>query len=477
MSSKIFDPQYWNLETVFKQIYVVPVYQRPYSWDKEQIDVLLDDLFKSYLEDKNSGYYVGNIIVHDKNEKLNGHILQFEIVDGQQRLTTFVLILLAIYCLSLRSGYSVNDNTIQRIKGSLWKYVDREFKKENQTIYLNSIEKTAFKDLYNYCFAAENKRFDITNFCESYKKNNKFEERVFVNFNNIYTYLENIVCANNKKEEVLNFAEFILQSVQFIVIESTCKPNKVFSMFESINSKGKKLDEIDLIKTYIFSKLDPEVYDTYLKIWGKLIIETKDNLYDYLYNFIKAYICFYRQNISIVNFKSICKKELLSYYRESKLSEALKLFLDDLNNKVKYYNMLSSAEEANKLINNIKFRFYFKVFTEIGYKHPKPLFLRTLIEYSENKFAKKEDAIEVFVETIKFMLKFLTISARDSKDVITMFSGIMNDIYANGCVKKDIINYAVAAELMKQGISNEKLKVDLQSIDAYEQNKKMTISL
>ena len=477
MSSKIFDPQYWNLETVFKQIYVVPVYQRPYSWDKEQIDVLLDDLFKSYLEDKNSGYYVGNIIVHDKNEKLNGHILQFEIVDGQQRLTTFVLILLAIYCLSLKSGYSVNDNTIQRIKGSLWKYVDREFKKENQTIYLNSIEKTAFKDLYDYCFEAENKRFDIANFCESYKKNNKFEERVFANFNNIYTYLENIVCANNKKEEVLNFAEFILQSVQFIVIESTCKPNKVFSMFESINSKGKKLDEIDLIKVYIFSKLDPEVYDTYLKIWGKLIIETNDNLYDYLYNFIKAYICFYRQNISIVNFKSICKKELLSYYRESKLSEALKLFLDDLNDKVKYYNMLSSAEEANKLINNIKFRFYFKVFTEIGYKHPKPLFLRTLIEYSENKFAKKEDAIEVFVETIKFMLKFLTISARDSKDVITMFSGIMNDIYDNGCVKKDIINYAVAAELMKQGISNEKLKVDLQSIDAYEQNKKMTISL
>lgn len=55
MSSKIFDPQYWNLETVYKQIYVVPVYQRPYSWDKEQVDVLLQDLYNSYLEDKSSG--------------------------------------------------------------------------------------------------------------------------------------------------------------------------------------------------------------------------------------------------------------------------------------------------------------------------------------------------------------------------------------------------------------------------------------
>ena len=477
MSSKIFDPQYWNLETVFKQIYIVPVYQRPYSWDKEQVDVLLDDLYESYQEDKNTGYYIGNIIVHDNGDKLNGNILKFELVDGQQRITTFALILLSTFCLAIQKGYSATDTTIQIIKGSLWKYIDRKYTKENQTVYLNSIEKNAFKDLYDYCFFAESSGFNIIEFCENYKKKNKFEERVFANFRNIYNYLNDVVCANGQNEEILNFADYILQSAQFIVIESTCKPKKVFSMFESINSKGKKLDEIDLIKTYIFSNLEPDDYDTYLNIWGNLIIETKDNLYDYLYNFIKAYICFYRQNISIINFKSICKKELLAYYHQSKLSEALKLFLNDLNGKVKYYNMLSSAEEAYTLISNNRFRFYYKIFTEIGYKHPKPLFLRTLIEYSENKFSKKEDAIEIFVETTKFMLKFLTISGRDSKDAITMFSGIMNDTYTNGSISKEVINNAIVVELLKQGITNDKLKSDLKSIDAFEQNKKLTISL
>lgn len=475
MSSKIFDPQYWNLETVFKQIYVVPVYQRPYSWDKEQVDVLLQDLYNSYLEDKSSGYYIGNIIVHDKNEKINGNILKFELVDGQQRITTFALLLLALYCLSLKSGYPVTDTTVQNIKLALWKYIDRKFVKDYHTVNLNSIEKNAFKDLYDGCFNAENNGFDVINFCEAYSKKNKFEERIFNNFKNIYDYLNNIV--GKKKEELLNFADYILDSVQFIVIESTCKPNKVFSMFESINSKGKKLDEIDLIKTYIFSNLNPDVYDTYLNIWGNLIIETKDNLYDYLYNFIKAYICFYRQNISVINFKAICKKDLLSYYKESVLSEALMKFLDDLNAKVKFYNMLFSADEAFKLINNKKFRFFYKVFTEISYKHPKPLFLRTLIEYSEGKFAKKEDAIDVFIETIKFMIKYLTIGGRDSKDSITMFSSIMNDIYINGAVSKEIVNNAVVAELLKQGITPDSLKANLQSIDAYEQNKKLTIAL
>lgn len=475
MSSKIFDPQYWNLETTFKQIYNVPVYQRPYSWDKEQVDVLLEDLYKAYNEDKTSGYYVGNIIVHDSNSKVNGNILKFEIVDGQQRITTFSLILLSLYCLAIERGISENDKTMQNIKSSLWKFVDRKYVKEYRTVNLNSIEKDAFQELYDYCYNASKDGFDIRKYCSKYKKKNKFEERVFKNLTTILDFIENIV-ALSSDDEILNFADYLLQHADFIVIESTSQENKVFSMFESINSKGKKLDEIDLIKTFIFSNLEEDTYDTYLHIWGELIIETKDNLYDYLYNFIKAYICFYRQNISIINFKSICKKELLSYYHEFNLSKALKLFLEDLRDKVRFYNMLSSAEEAYNLIRNNQFRYYFKIFTEIGYKHPKPLFLRTLIEYSEGSI-KKEHAIAIIVETVKFMLKFLTISGRDSKDVITMFSGIMNEIYNIGSITKDIVCNAIVAELLKQGITSEKLKADLQSIDAYEQNKKLSIAL
>lgn len=475
MSSKIFDPQYWNLETTFKQIYTVPVYQRPYSWDKEQVDVLLEDLYNAYMEDRSSGYYVGNIIVHDSNSKVNGNILKFEIVDGQQRLTTFSLILLSLYCQALEKGFSDNDKTVQNIKSALWKYVDRKYVKELRTVNLSSIEKEAFQELYDYCFGAGTNGFSIRKFCGKYKRKNKFEERVFNNFTNILDYIESTVISKGE-DEILNFADYLLQHADFIVIESTCQENKVFSMFESINSKGKKLDEIDLIKTFIFSNLEEETYDTYLQIWGDLIIETKDNLYDYLYNFIKAYICFYRQNISIINFKSICKKELLSYYHEFNLSKALKLFLEDLRDKVGFYNMLSSAEEAYGLIKNNQFRYYFKIFTEIGYKHPKPLFLRALIEYSNGDIAK-ETAVSVVVETVKFMLKFLTISGRDSKDAITMFSGIMNEIYAFGTITKEIVCHAIVAELLKQGITSEKLKADLQSIDAYEQNKKLTIAL
>ena len=48
MAGKVLDPHLWNLENLFKSIYDVPVYQRPYSWDKEQVDVLLDDIIETY---------------------------------------------------------------------------------------------------------------------------------------------------------------------------------------------------------------------------------------------------------------------------------------------------------------------------------------------------------------------------------------------------------------------------------------------
>lgn len=473
MAGKTLDPHLWNLENLFKFMYNVPVYQRPYSWYKEQIDVLLSDIIGTYKsDDKNDGYYTGNIIVFDKNDKINGLITKYDIIDGQQRITSFTLILLALYTLSLSVGVNETDKTLTNIKGAIWKYINREYHKEYKAVSLNSIEKKCFSDLCDRCFDQPKA---IMSFCDSYHCSSAFEERVIANFKQIYTTIQKEISADNQ-DEILNFADYILQYVHFIVIEANCSANKVFSMFESINSKGKRLEEIDLIKTYIFSKLDEESYNTYLDTWGQLIIKTQDNLYDYLYNYIKAFLSFYRQNININNFKSICQSKLLQFFSETKESEALKKLLDDMHDKVDFYNMLSSTEKAYDLVKNGKFRFYYKIFTEISYKHPKALFLRTLVEY-QNGNIDRNDVVEIVSETISFMMKFLTISNRDSKDAITVFSTIMNDIYLENKVSKDSIIRVIAAELDKQGINSDKLKADLKALDAYEQNKKITISL
>lgn len=474
MARKSLDPHMWNLENLFKAIYNVPVYQRPYSWDKEQVKVLLDDIEKSYTSsEREDGYYTGNLIIYDKDEKINGIISKYDIIDGQQRITTFSLILLAVYCIAITDGVEQNDITIGTVRGCLWKVINREYKREYCVVTLNSIEKKCFSDLFNKAFDSPK---EILDFCSSYKSTSKFDERVLGNFQYICNFLNTCVRDETNKNAILDYADYLLQHVQFIAIEANCQANRVFSMFESINSKGKRLEEIDLIKTYIFSKLDESSYATYLDRWGQLIIQTNDNLYDYLYNYIKAFLCFYRQNISVENFKTIAKRDMLSYYGVKTEQEAFKELLDDLYDKVDLYNMLYSADRAYDLVKNNRFRFYYKVFTSVAYQHPKALFLRVLVDFKENKISK-DDVVEIVKETVGFMIKFLTISGRDSKDAITMFSTIMNDIYANKkIIKKNVVG-ALAAEYVRQGITTEKLKSDLNSIDAYEQNKKLTVAL
>ena len=180
-------------------------------------EVLLKDIHEAYKSDeKEEGYYTGNIIIYDKDNKVNGTTLKYDIIDGQQRITTFSLILLAVYSLAISDGIPETDLTVNAVKGSLWKVVNREYKKELCVISLNSIEKKCFSDLFNAGF---DNPHNLLDYCSKYQCASKFDQRIINNFVFICQYLkENIVGVNNT--EILDYADFILQYVQFIAIEA-----------------------------------------------------------------------------------------------------------------------------------------------------------------------------------------------------------------------------------------------------------------
>lgn len=198
MATKPLEPHMWSLEDLFDPsiIYSVPVYQRPYSWDKDQVSILLEDLIKEFeSESKNDGYYTGNLIVYDNNENINGLISKYDIIDGQQRITTFSLIFLAIYCLANENNIEDTDLTLSNVKKSLWKSEKRDFKKEYRAVNLNSIEKKCFEVFFDKCFDSPK---DIIEHCQTYKCNSKFDERIINNFKIIYSFLSTRIFKNSK---------------------------------------------------------------------------------------------------------------------------------------------------------------------------------------------------------------------------------------------------------------------------------------
>jgi len=82
-----------NLAEFFTKTYLVPAYQRNYSWTSTEVTQLMDDLFE-YFDDQRSPYYLlGDVIVVDSDEA--DYVL--ELIDGQQRTTTLVLLFACIY--------------------------------------------------------------------------------------------------------------------------------------------------------------------------------------------------------------------------------------------------------------------------------------------------------------------------------------------------------------------------------------------
>ncbi len=80
------------LATALVSYYQIPDYQRPYQWTEKNCEKLLDDLFSSYEYYKESGYFCGSLVLIVINTDSETNAETYDIVDGQQRLSTFILL-------------------------------------------------------------------------------------------------------------------------------------------------------------------------------------------------------------------------------------------------------------------------------------------------------------------------------------------------------------------------------------------------
>ena len=112
MADKQFDPFPWSLkEVVENNFYEVPIYQRPYTWSDPEVDSLLDDLFAAYrtrADQPQSYLFTGQLFLRKKGKGSDGVKDIYEVVDGQQRLTTFSMILISIYSIAKKSGFFIS---------------------------------------------------------------------------------------------------------------------------------------------------------------------------------------------------------------------------------------------------------------------------------------------------------------------------------------------------------------------------------
>lgn len=228
--------------------YVVPDYQREYVWEEKNIIELLDDIKDEFELDAKSEYFIGTVIVAKNEDK-------YELIDGQQRLTSIFLSLSA-FAQKLGSPYLENitktlSNTKINDDGDIVPEFKLELQYENTQDFIEQIINTNIDKL-------------IGETDEDELKGSK--RNLFVVYKTIFTYLKQ----NFKDDaELKKFYAYFSNKINFIQIETDI--SSALKIFETINSKGVGLNPMDLLKNLIFRQVKKEQFNTIKVEWKKII--------------------------------------------------------------------------------------------------------------------------------------------------------------------------------------------------------------
>ncbi|GAA7128276.1 DUF262 domain-containing protein [Helicobacter pylori] len=241
-----------NLRDILKDelYYQIPIYQRPYQWTEENCEKLLDDLFFNYEDDRESDYFCGSLVLvliseDSKKAKI------YDIVDGQQRLSTFILLAKVLSAL----------------------YSERLTEESKDYLQESLITKYGKKDRLNFSAVGFNSKKDfqyaLTSFNDVPISNNK---------NN---YLKNAICLKNylrKKEieDINDFIEWLYLKVVFITI--ICPDaDKALRIFNVLNARGLALNATDIFKGELLKHAKEHEREEFVSRWNDLSQKCSDN--------------------------------------------------------------------------------------------------------------------------------------------------------------------------------------------------------
>ncbi|WRG88319.1 DUF262 domain-containing protein [Helicobacter pylori] len=283
-----------------KLYYQIPIYQRPYQWTEENCEKLLDDLFFNYEDDREGDYFCGSLVLvkSDPNSKTE----TYDIVDGQQRLSTFILLAKVLATLYSERLDPENQEFLQASWSDRHENKKKKKKKRLDFDLVGSSAKKDFQDALDFFDDLDaSKGEDSKSNGSSKGKNN---------------YLKNAICLKNylrEKEigDINDFIEWLYSNVVFITI--TCPDaDKALSIFNVLNARGLALNATDIFKGELLKKLAKEEDQKKLvSRWNALSQKCSDNDLT-----IETLFSWYLDYLNPVTSKEKMEKRLVTWFNE-----------------------------------------------------------------------------------------------------------------------------------------------------------------
>jgi uncharacterized protein with ParB-like and HNH nuclease domain len=302
--------------------YEIPKFQRDYSWEAEHWDDLWQDI-RALLADEDNEHYMGYLVLQTSNNK------EFQIIDGQQRLTTMSLLILStLKCLKelVDSGIEAENNLKRKdsLLNSYIGYMDPVTLISNNKLKLNRNSDDYYKQHLVLL-----KELPLRN-------TNSSEKQIRECFN---WYYDRIKKEFNTGESLAAFIDNIVDKLFFTVIEVTDQLN-AFKVFETLNARGVQLSSADLLKNYLFFVVDetkPHIseIEELENIWSKIVGKLGEQKFE-------DYLRYYWNSIN----KSVGKKNLFKNVKGNiKSKEQVFELIRNLNDTADLYLAIQNPED------------------------------------------------------------------------------------------------------------------------------------
>ena len=234
--------------------FVIPEYQRPYSWSDDEIITLFEDLWEFSIERTHSdgakNYFLGCVVSYEENGER-------QIIDGQQRITSLFLLLRAVFSMLEKEDNKTDEvnNFIQKIKPALWKENEMTGKEDRSKILLRSEVVTDSGNLIlrNILESGEADKNAKDNYSKNY---NKFKE----------LYIQK---SQSSPNQIYHFVLALLNYSILLPITADDQETAL-TIFNTLNNRGLPLSDADIFKSYIYKKLDDTGKKAFINKWKKL---------------------------------------------------------------------------------------------------------------------------------------------------------------------------------------------------------------
>ena len=322
-NNNTFEPSNENIRRLFsgsEGIFVIPRYQRQYSWGNEELDDLWNDFLDAYQSPKQSDYFLGSVVVVSGKGRLS-------VVDGQQRITTLMIMLNVLHKTFPNINSRVDEEDTEYVNAALLRNL----------IYYNGEDKSMLqlqtRPEYDSAF-----RREIVD-CEDYSEIDtvsntllKKEDPTYKFRNTAKFFYDNFrnFADEYGEDELAKFVKYIIFNIYIIKITCYDEPFAI-KLFLILNERGKDLASADIIKTYILDKYGDN--------------EDGKNIFEQNWRHIE-------ETCSSNNVKM---DEFLSYYSYFKLNSLpRKQITDDFHEVIKESDVTALVQELSDYENGMK---------------------------------------------------------------------------------------------------------------------------